>query len=181
MFDTESGDCYKFKKLIMNRHTSFIFENDIFFFGGFNLKSHVPLGDLFQISINKIFADSPLIKLISKKNIGKNNNQYNNENENEKNLYKLSHEVVIGSDGIITNNNSTGNKNRESTPDELSLFRKLSISKLTDENKRIGDIDNKSSLLTKRSVYNTALIDKFIDILLRPMDWFDQKKNGRNS
>ena len=50
VFDTESGDCYKFKKLIMNRHTSFIFENDIFFFGGFNLKSHVPLGDLFKIS-----------------------------------------------------------------------------------------------------------------------------------
>ena len=174
VFDTESGDCYKFKKLIMNRHTSFIFENDIFFFGGFNLKSHVPLGDLFKISINKIFADSPLIKIISKKTIEKNNTQYNNENE--KTHYKLSHEVVIGSDGLITTNNSNGNKNRESTPDELSLFRKLSISKLTDENKRIGDIDNKNSLLTKRNVYNIALIDKFIDILLRPMDWFDQKK-----
>ena len=174
VFDTESGDCYKFKKLIMNRHTSFIFENDIFFFGGFNLKSHVPLGDLFKISINKILADSPLIKIISKKTIEKNNTQYNNENE--KTHYKLSHEVVIGSDGLITTNNSNGNKNRESTPDELSLFRKLSISKLTDENKRIGDIDNKNSLLTKRNVYNIALIDKFIDILLRPMDWFDQKK-----
>ena len=36
VFDTESGSCYKFKKLMMNRHTSFLFENDIFLFGGFN-------------------------------------------------------------------------------------------------------------------------------------------------
>ena len=44
------------------------------------------------------------------------------------------------------------------------------------EKNEIMDIDNKNSLITKRNVYNIALIDKFIDILLRPMDWFDQKK-----
>ena len=48
---------------------------------------------------------------------------------------------------------------------------KLRISKLTDENKRIGDINNKNPLLAKRNAYNTALIDKFIDFLLQPMDW----------
>ena len=90
-------------------------------------------------------------------------------------INKAMKQLQGGSDGLVTTNNSTGNKNRESTPDKLSLFRKLNISKLTDENKRIGDIDNKNSLLTKRNVYNMALIDKFIDILLRPVDWFDQK------
>ena len=173
VFDTEGNQCYKFKKLQMNRHTSFIFEKEIYFYGGFNLKSHVPLGDLYRVSLTNIFADSPLIKLIAIKNKEVNNIQ--NNIDNEKTHYKLSHEVVIGSDGIITNT-LTGNKNKEVTQEELSLFRKLSISKLTDENKRIGDGDLKNSLITKRNVYNIILIDKFIDILLRPLDWFDQKK-----
>ena len=170
VFDIESNECFKFIKLTMNRHTSFIFENDIYFYGGFNLKSHVPLGDIFKISLNKIFANSPLLKIISEKNIEKNKDDNNNK---EKNHYRLSHEVVIGSDGILTNIN---NKTKETTQDELSLFRKLSISKLTDENKRIGDIDKKNTLIARNNVYNKILIEKFIDTLLRPLDWFDQKK-----
>ena len=71
IFDTEIGAFYRFKQLMMNRHTFFIFENDIFLLGGFNLKSHVPLGELFKISINKILANSPLIKIISKKKLKK--------------------------------------------------------------------------------------------------------------
>ena len=173
VFDTEENQCYKFKNLLMNRHNSFIFEKDIYFYGGFNLKNHIPLGDLYTTSLIKIFSDSPLIKLITIKNKDKNNIQ--NNTDNEKAHYKLSHEVVIGSDGILTNINS-GNKNKEITQDELSLFRKLSITKLTDENKRIGEGDIKNSLITKKNVYNVILIDKFIDILLRPLDWFDQKK-----
>ena len=173
VFDTEENQCYKFKNLLMNRHNSFIFEKDIYFYGGFNLKNHIPLGDLYTTSLIKIFSDSPLIKLITLKKKDKNNIQ--NNTDNEKAHYKLSHEVVIGSDGILTNINS-GNKNKEITQDELSLFRKLSITKLTDENKRIGEGDIKNSLITKKNVYNVILIDKFIDILLRPLDWFDQKK-----
>ena len=170
VFDIESNECFKFTKLTMNRHTSFIFENDIYFYGGFNLKSHMPLGDIYKISLNKIFANSPLLKIISEKNIEKNKDENNNK---EKNHYKLSHEVVIGSDGILTNIN---NKTKETTQDELSLFRKLSISKLTDENKRIGDIDKKNTLISRNNIYNKILIEKFIDTLLRPLDWFDQKK-----
>ena len=170
VFDIESNECFKFTKLTMNRHTSFIFENDIYFYGGFNLKSHMPLGEIYKISLNKIFANSPLLKIISEKNIEKNKDEKNNK---EKNHYRLSNEVVIGSDGILTNIN---NKTKETTQDELSLFRKLSISKLTDENKRIGDIDKKNTLIARNNVYNKILIEKFIDTLLRPLDWFDQKK-----
>ena len=50
VFDIESNECFKFTKLTMNRHTSFIFENDIYFYGGFNLKSHMPLGEIYKIS-----------------------------------------------------------------------------------------------------------------------------------
>ncbi len=174
VFDTERAESFQFIKLTMNRHTSFIFNKDIFFFGGFNLKNHVSLGDLYKISLDKIFSNSPLNKIISKKNIEKSNTT-NNSNK-EKTHYRLSNEVVIGSDGIITNNINNGNKNKESQQDELSLFRKLSLSKLADENKRIGDVDIKNSLIAKRNIYNVILIDKFIDILLRPMDWFDHKK-----
>ena len=170
VFDIESNECFKFTKLTMNRHTSFIFENDIYFYGGFNLKSHMPLGEIYKISLNKIFANSPLLKIISEKNIEKNKDENNNK---EKNHYRLSNEVVIGSDGILTNIN---NKTKETTQDELSLFRKLSISKLTDENKRIGDIDKKNTLISRNNIYNKILIEKFIDTLLRPLDWFDQKK-----
>lgn len=99
--------------------------------------------------------------------------------DNEKTHYKLSHEVVIGSDGIISNNDlAQTKKNKESIQEELSLFRKLSINKLPDENKRIGDGDIKNSLISKGNIYNTLLIEKFIDTLLRPLDWFDNKKMG---
>ena len=173
-FDIENNQCFQFKKLTMNRHTSFIFENDIYFFGGFNLKNPIPMGDLYKASVDNIFNNSPLLKIISKKNTEKNN--FKKNVGNEKDHYRLSNEVVIGSDGIMANSINTGNKTRDTSQDELSLFRKLSITKLTDENKRIGDVDLKNSLITKKNVYNIILIDKFIDMLLRPMDWFDEKK-----
>ena len=175
VFDTEKSKTYRFKNLLMNRHTSFIFETDIYFFGGFNLKNHVPLGDLFKISLTQVFTDSSLLKIITKKSIEK---SLIKTAENEKTHYKLSHEVVIGSDGIISNNDAQTKKNKEPIQEELTLFRKLSINKLPDENKRIGDVDIKNSLISKGNIYNTILIEKFIDTLLRPLDWFDNKKMG---
>lgn len=176
VFDTEKSKTYRLKNLLMNRHTSFIFETDIYFFGGFNLKNHVPLGDLSKISLTQAFNDSPLLKIISKKNIEK---SVTKTADNEKTHYKLSHEVVIGSDGIISNNDlSQTKKNKEPIQEELSLFRKLSINKLPDENKRIGDGDIKNSLISKGNIYNIILIEKFIDTLLHPLDWFDNKKMG---
>ena len=172
VFDIENNNHFCFRTLLMNRHSSFIFGEDIYFFGGFYSKNHAPLGGIYKISLNKLFAGSPLIKQISAKNKDKNNNQISDKNI--KSHYKLSHEVVIGSDGVIADHHI--HKHKESTQDELSLFRKLSISKLVDENKRIGDVDLKNSYITKKNIYNIVLIEKFIDILLRPMDWFDQKK-----
>ncbi len=172
VFDMENNNHFIFKTLLMNRHSSFIFDKDVYIFGGFYSKNHIPIGDIYQISLTKLFSDSPLIKIISAKKKDKNNNHINEKNE--KTHYKLSHDVVIGSDKIITNQNM--NKYKESTQEELALFRKLSISKLIDENKRIGGIDLKNSYISKQNVYNIILIEKFIDLLLRPLDWFDQKK-----
>ena len=65
--------------------------------------------------------------------------------------------------------------NKKDEVDELSLFTKLSISKLNDENKRLGYMGSENALLSKRNPYNEKLIEKFLDALLRPLDWFDKK------
>ena len=93
-----------------------------------------------------------------------------NNNENNKVNYLLSNEVVIGSDKKIFSDDLSNE------PDDLSLFRKLNISKLNDENKRVGDLANSENpLIYKKNIYNNKLIEKFLYTLLRPLDWFDNK------
>ncbi len=90
-------------------------------------------------------------------------------NEKEKTNYLLSNEVVIGSDKKFYQNG------KQTEQDDLSLFTKLSISKLNDENKRLGYMGSENALLSKKNTYNRKLIEKFLDTLLRPNDWFDKK------
>ena len=163
VFDTENNECYTFKYILMNRHSSFINNDDIFLFGGFAGKNYSALGDLYNFSLKKIFANSPLEKkLIDKKNINKNVNS----NLNSKQQFKLFHEVIVSNDSV--------NDNKKETEDSL-VFRTLSISKLPDENKRVGGI-GKNNFITEKQDYNKDIINKFINILLRPLDWYDEKK-----
>ena len=166
VFDMEKKLLYKFKKFPMNRHTSFIFDKNVYIFGGFNQKNPLPLGDLYIIPLFTIFENSEL------KNILYNDiniNKANEKKEKEKTNYLLSHEVVIGSDKKVP---SFNNRNEL---DELSLFTKLNISQLNDENKRLGGMGTENALLSKKDTYNIKLIEKFVDNLLRPLDWFDKK------
>ena len=94
----------------------------------------------------------------------------------KKKNYRLNNEVIIGTDGIITNLDNIMLKIKKIVTRWAFFIRKLSINKLTGENKRIGDIDLKNSLITKNNIYNIILIDKFINILLLPIDWLDEKK-----
>ena len=166
VFDMEKNQIYKFKKLNMNRHTNFIFEKDIFLFGGFNQKNTLPLGDMYKIPLDLLFENSNLKSILSS---NKNSDLNKENNDKEKINYLLSNEVVIGSDKKIPSNN------KKDELDELSLFTKLSISKLNDENKRLGYMGSENALLSKKNTYNSKLIDKFLDTLLRPNDWFDKK------
>lgn len=59
----------------------------------------------------------------------------------------------------------------ENPYNDTGLFRKVSIDKLQDEAKRIG-FQNVRSQLNVGRVYNEDLINKFIDNLLRPFDWY---------
>ncbi len=165
-FDIEKKQLYKFQKLNMNRHTSFIFEKNIYFFGGFYQKNPFPLGDLYEISLDLIFEKSELKDIFkNKENINKNEKG----NGKEKVNYLLSNEVVIGSDKRVPSHNN------KDEIDELSMFRKLSISKLSDENRRLGVMGLETALLSKKGTYNIELVEKFLDNFLRPLDWFDKK------
>ena len=165
-FDIEKKQLYKFQKLNMNRHTSFIFEKNIYFFGGFYQKNPFPLGDLYEISLDLIFEKSELKDIFkNKENVNKNEKG----NGKEKVNYLLSNEVVIGSDKRVPSHNN------KDEIDELSMFRKLSISKLSDENRRLGVMGLETALLSKKGTYNIELVEKFLDNFLRPLDWFDKK------
>ena len=165
VFNMEKNKLYKFKKLTMNRHTTFIFDKDIYLFGGFNQKNPLPLGEMFRISLNLIFGNSKLKNIILNDTNKSNNLNLKNENIN----YLLSNEVVIGSDKKVSSNNNEDEK------DDLSEFRKINISKLNDENKRLGYMRAENDLLYRKNNYNFKLIEKFLDTLLRPNDWFDKK------
>ena len=186
VFNTETNDGFEFPGITMNRQTNFIYDKNIFLFGGFDSKNpQRPLGNLYRISLEKLFEKNMVLKdLFNNKNkkeyvhkINTNKN-INNQNNNKKMQFRLTQDVVIGSGGIIQENDE------EQFTEDPSSYHKISLNKLPEENKRIGDVsENKgiNSLLLNKHEYNEALIDKFIQTLLRPFDWFDKKMDEIHS
>ena len=183
IYNTETCELFKFAGIPMNRQVSFIYQTHIFLYGGFNSKTpSQSIGNLSRISLEKILAKSPLIdklnlnlknNLNDKNKINKINIKKNNNNSNKKkSQFKLSQEVIIGSGGIAIEGEE------EQQQDDLSSFQIISIDKLNEENKRIGEVPNKDiiSLLVNKREYNEKLVEKFISTLLRPFDWFDNSK-----
>ena len=178
VYNIETGEIFKFAGIPMNRHSNFIYNNNIFLYGGFNSKSPTQsIGNLSRISLEKIFAKSILYnKLdINKDSADKNKiNKINKKNnpQNKKSQFKLSSDVIVGSGGVAFEGEENPQK------DDQSIFQVISINKLSEENKRIGDIPNKNiiSLLDNKRQYNERLIENFISKLLRPFDWFNTKE-----
>jgi hypothetical protein len=180
VYNTETSELFKFAGIPMNRHTSFIYQTFIYLYGGFNSKTpSQSIGNLSKISLEKIFNKSPLItklnlkKDLNEKNkINKINNKKNNDLQNKKSQFKLKADVIIGSGGIALEGEE------ENPQDEQSIFQIISIDKLTEESKRIGEVPNKNIdfLLENKRVYNEKLVEKFILTLLRPFDWYDNSK-----
>ena len=174
VYDTSKNDVFNFPGVGMNRHSSFILDKYIYLYGGFNDKNQIqPIGNLSKISMEKLFQNSPLSRFIGINNNG-NNNQNNNfgNNNNKKSKFKLSQNVVIGAGGII-------NENEENEIEDMtSIFKKVNINKLQEENKRLGEnfSSNKNPLMQSVRPFNYKLINNFIDTLLRPFDWFDNSK-----
>jgi hypothetical protein len=178
VFNTETNDGFDFPGISMNRQTNFIYDKNIYLFGGFDTKNQQrPLGNLYRIPLEKLFEKNMMLKNMVI-NINKNdyvhkiNNNKNSINQNTKKMqFRLTQDVVIGAGGIIQENEE------EQLVEDPSSYHKVSLNKLPDENKRIGEIQNKNinSLLLNKHKYNEELIDKFIQTLLRPFDWYDNK------
>ena len=172
VYNLDNFESYEFPGIGMNRQSSFIFDKYIYLYGGFNEKnSSQPLGILSKISLENLFEGSPLIneiKVQNNKNITKNNKVSHNSSKRSK--FKLSHEVVIGSGGVISPESE-----ENEIEDTSVLFRKISIDKLQEENKRIGE-NNSNVLLESVHNFDKNLINLFIDTLLRPFDWYDSEK-----
>ncbi len=178
VYDMETCEVFSFAGIPMNRHSNFIYNNNVFLYGGFNSKTPTQsVGNLSRISLEKIFHKSSLLnKLdINKDSADKNKiNKINKKNnlENKKSQFKLSPDVIIGSGGVAIEGEE------DQIQDDQSIFHVVHIDKLTEENKRIGQVPNKNitSLLDNKRKYNEKLIEKFISTLLRPFDWFNNKE-----
>ena len=171
VYDMETCEVFKFAGIPMNRHSNFIYNNNIVLYGGFNSKT------LSRISLEKIFAKSSLLNKLdlNKDSADKNKiNKINKKNNlnNKKSQFKLSPDVIIGSGGVAIDGEE------DKIQDDQSIFHVISIDKLTEENKRIGEVPNKNiiSLLDNKRTYNGKLIEKFISTLLRPFDWYNNKE-----
>ena len=123
---------------------SMIFYNDLMIIG-FNSKTPTQsVGNLSRISLEKIFHKSSLLnKLdINKDSADKNKiNKINKKNNlaNNKSQFKLSPDVIIGSGGVAIEGEE------DQIQDDQSMFHVVHIDKLTEENKRIGQVPKKNS------------------------------------
>ena len=178
VYDMDTCEVFSFAGIPMNRHSNFIYNNNVFLYGGFNSKTPTQsVGNLSRISLEKIFHKSNLLnKLdINKDSADKNKiNKINKKNNlaTKKSQFKLSPDVIIGSGGVAIEGEE------DQIQDDQSIFHVVHIDKLTEENKRIGQVPNKNitSLLDNKRKYNEKLIEKFISTLLRPFDWFNNKE-----
>ena len=86
VFDTINNEGYNFDGIYMNRQTNFLYENNILLFGGFDGKSQQkPLGDLYQISLEKLFEKNEILKNV----FGNKNIIYNINNNKQKNSIQI--------------------------------------------------------------------------------------------
>ena len=194
VYDLEINGTYQFLGIGRYRQSTFIKNTSLFIYGGFKSSNpNKPLDSITSLDLSSLFNGSLLYdkfvsttnKLTNLKNelYNKIKNEYSNpltekksilsltpENTNNSNKkttsrFKLSHQAVVGK--IISDTH-------QNIDETITFFQKVSIEKLPEETKRIGP-EKVNSQLQNRRVYNYPIIDKFIDTLLRPFDWFSQE------
>lgn len=82
------------------------------------------------------------------------------DNNNKNQMFMLSNQAIV-----IQANEEI---------DDMSFMRKVDIDKLSQESKRIGQ-DLLCTNVQKKRFYNEDIINNFIDTLLRPFDWVNNK------
>ena len=189
LYDTDVNETYQFLGIGRYRHSTLLKDTSLFIYGGFKMTNpNKPLDTMTQLDLSSLFSGSLLYdkfvaishSLTNKKidsfttksiyNSPKRDREKkqsiftNNIAPKTKSIskFKLSHQAVVG---------KLSNDDAEVMDDTITLFRKVSIDKLPEETKRIGH-EKVTSQLQSRRVYNYVLIDKFIETLLRPFDWY---------
>ena len=122
VFNTLNNEGYSLCGINMYRQTSFIYEKNIYLFGGFGVKNQKrPLGDLYQISLENLFGKNEELKklFINNKVIYNihNNKKYNINTK--KSQFKLTQDVVNGAGGI-----------EAEKFEDTSTYHKISLNKL---------------------------------------------------
>ncbi len=180
VYDTEKSEFWEFNPCGMVRQSSFILDNYLYLYGGFHYKNQIqPVEVVSKINLEILFKDNNyLINKIHEYNNNINNNNNNNKNSSlntgsptkkiNNNKFKLSYDVVIGSGGI-------SERREEIIDDTTSLFRKVSIEKLSDEKKKLTNSEKENNLIEKH-IFNFQIVNKFIEILLRPFEYYDHSK-----
>lgn len=179
VYDTESSEWKKFPGLGLYRHSCFVKDFSLYVYGGFeNSNPNMPVEKLIKFDLLQYFASSPNIATKIETSLSTNTNQLNYDpRRNDK-------ENTITKGGNIIDNNNTKQEQKfrlsnqvvvvkfnDNAYDDTGLIRKISIDKLNDEAKRIGYENNRSHVQNRR-IYNEDLINKFIEFLLRPFDWY---------
>jgi len=183
IYDTESSEWKRFPGLNLFRHSCFVKDSHLYIYGGFeNTNPNIPIEKLIRIDLMQYFASNQTLLTTletillnsnssnERKTQDNNNNnillKYNNfillNNSKQDQKFRLSNQAVVAKFNDISNN------------ENMSLIRKVSIDKLNDESKRIG-FHNNRSLIQQRRVFNEDLINKFVEVLLRPNDWYKQE------
>ena len=169
VYDTEKSESFILSGIGLHRQSSFILDKNIYLYGGFSDKNNSkPIDDLFKISLESLFEGTPLYNKVNEYRSLPHATKINQSNREQRQTskFKLSYDVVVGAGGANED---------DDVEDTSTLFRKVSLDKLTQENKRIKEVKG-NILVQSRRVYNFDLINHFIDNLLRPFDWYDQEK-----
>lgn len=183
VYDTEFSEWRKFSGIGLFRHSCFIKDNFLYIYGGFeNSNPNSPIDKLIKIDLLLYFASNSSISgkletLLSVSNSSISDKRLPSDKENnafikvnnlniESNI-KPDQKFRLANQAIVV-------KFNENSYDDMGLIRKVSIDKLNDEAKRIGYNNIRSQVQTRR-LYNEDLINKFIDTLLRPFDWYTQE------
>jgi protein phosphatase len=188
VYDTELSEWSRFQGIGLYRHSCFLKDSTFFIYGGFeNSSPNFPVEKLSKIDVMKYFSAQQTLCLKIEKHLTK-------ETPSEKNsLNSIKENISLPANGtniLLKNNNlnifdqnskqdqkfrlasqAVVVKCNENVYDEMGMIRKVSIDKLNDEAKRIG-YQNIRSQIHPRRIYNEDLINKFIETLLRPFDWF---------
>ena len=186
VYDTELSEWFKFQGVSLYRHSCFLKDSIFYIYGGFeNSSPNYPIEKLIKIDVLKYFLSSQNICLKIEKSLSsKDNDKASLQNLKENSLPANGANILLKNynNTFFDNNSKQEQKFRlasqavvvkfnDNTFDDMGLIRKVSIDKLNDEAKRIG-FQNIRSQINPRRIYNEDLINKFIETLLRPFDWF---------